>query len=607
MQTQPAVSQIGPEKASKPKHIITIDINTESERMILCWPGECEMLLDDLRPEESGIPGQIVWLYNGHYKKVAPLDVQQAKMVLDLMLPYKQLGLVRIKASKPFKEWYALHTERESRRNAAQAILEVDPKTVQTRFDEFAVDLYWWQTVGAKFLGESTDEGLGAILADRVGLGKTYTAAAHAFWSKHLAVVVAPAGLRWNWVNKIKHLRPQARVFVMDNLNTIEAHNADFIVVSYKMLERLHVIAHLAEIIKTQKRILILDEAHYIKNIDSNRTKHCLMLGEYAHHVIPVTATPLVNRARELYPLLKITGRMWTSASLKDFRKMYETPQGETELAERLRGVMIRRHGEDVRKDMPDSEVGETFLELTNRDDYDSAERDFINWLMAKGANYEQMERAERGLALMKLNRLRQLAVEGKTQPTIELVQSILDSGEQVVLFSSFKAPIRKIVRHFSSAKGKNYLNQEWRGSALITGDVDEGQRNRSIQAFNAGKIGVMACSIRCGVGFDLPAACMGYFIDLPWAPADFEQCMGRLARIGQKRDCFFNKLLAENTIDQRMDEIIFQKAHSFMRAIDDPRAVERITPTNGSGGGMGNILDRVVSSYIQKNYLVGK
>jgi SWI/SNF-related matrix-associated actin-dependent regulator of chromatin subfamily A-like protein 1 len=584
---------------AKAKHTLHLSINAETERLIIRWPSACEGLREELTEEVCGISGSISYLYDGTYKKVAPLDIVGATKILDLVLPYKKMGVLKVNADVDFKAWYRHRYEIEQGRKEAQSILEVDPSKVKTIFEEFDIPLFWWQTVGFEFLDVSTKDGLGALLTDRVGLGKTYTATAHVVKGGHKALVVVPSALRQNWVVKPKHLYPALTTYVVEGGKfPLDAHKADMIIVSYKMLERHHIFIHLMELVGSQNRILLLDEAHYIKNLDSSRTQSCLHLADRAKHCIPITATPLVNRARELYPLLKATRRSWTSCSQRQFIKTYESEKGEKEIGERLKGIMIRRHGEDVRKDMPKSEIGEMYIELTNRAEYDLAEKDFVSWLLGKGSS-DQMTIDERGLALKKLNALRQLAVTGKIGPVTELINSALEGGEQVVAFSSYNAPLRKVTRSLSTKSGTDVRGHKWKGAGLIIGAVTQKRRLRYIEEFNKGKMGLLGIGIKCAVGFDVPSACIGYFLDLPWTPADFEQSMGRLVRIGQERDCQFFKCLAANTIDQRMDEIMFAKAHSFMRAIDDHRAVDRITPTNSNISSGGGMLEQIIDSYI--------
>jgi SWI/SNF-related matrix-associated actin-dependent regulator 1 of chromatin subfamily A len=322
-----------------------------------------------------------------------------------------------------------------------------------------------------------------------------------------------------------------------------------------------------------------MDEGHYAKNYDSKRTGVCLKLAEYAKHSIVVTATPLKNRVKELHPLLRMTRRLWTEESMNDFTKYYDTEEGREEIAERLSGFMVRRMFKEVKPDFPTGEVGEAWLELSNRDDYKEVEVNFIQWLIRQGADLDRLAAAERGRALVKLNKLRELSAHGKVDEAARLIGQTLDAGEQCIVFCSFNAPLFRIAETFAEKEGTNFKGQKFKGSAMIVGGVSKKKRYETIDKFMAGEIGLLCIGVGAGgLGIDLPIARFAYFLDLPWNPADFEQCTGRILRLGQERDCQFIKLLASRTIDQRMEEIIQIKATIFQEAIGDKDAVSRVT-----------------------------
>jgi SWI/SNF-related matrix-associated actin-dependent regulator 1 of chromatin subfamily A len=257
---------------------------------------------------------------------------------------------------------------------------------------------------------------------------------------------------------------------------------------------------------------------------------------------------------------------------------MYGSEEGQRELAQELKKFMVRRLTDDVWKDAPKGEVGQVWVPLSNRTEYQMAEADFIKWLQSRGASDEQLSAAERGKALVKINMLRKLAALGKIPSAINMMGKTMDAGEQVVAFCAFNDPLFRMAEEFRSKRGINYKGQTWSGSDVIVGKVLEKQRLKIIDAFQAGQIGWLGIGTKAGgMGIDLPIACYGYFLDLPWTPADFTQCSGRLLRLGQERDCQFIKLLAKNSVDQRLEEIIQAKAGIFERAIDDKKFVDRI------------------------------
>ena len=180
------------------------------------------------------------------------------------------------------------------------------------------------------------------------------------------------------------------------------------------------------------------------------------------------------------------------------------------------------------------------------------------------------------------------------------IIRQTLDAGEQCIVFCAFNKPLNQLAEVFKDHQGTNFKGQKWQGSAVITGKVSKKKRYQVIDDFMAGKTGLLCIGTMAGgLGIDLPIARFAYFLDLPWSPADFEQCTGRILRLGQERDCQFVKLLAAGTIDQRMEEIIQAKAAIFQEAIGDMGALERVT-AKAADQMRRSIVTQVIQSYIR-------
>lgn len=570
-----------------------IEVGIErGNRISIRWPAAAQTLTDYLKQKhdkatEDDLLGKIQHLTDGQLKKLIPCNLLAAQKILALLKPLHRLKLptgsklYKIVIDDAFTAWY--NAEMSANRTLVEAhahLLKDDAKT-QVKFDFLKEPLYPWQTKGFQFIDASTVDGRGVFLCDDMGLGKTITVGAHLASQKHKAVVVCPASLCVLWQRKLTRFT-NLSTFIIGKECPLDAHKYDVLICSYSYLKK-RGLWPLAEYISTQKRVLVADEGHYARNYEADRTEHTMLLSEHARHTIVVTATPLVNRIKELHPLLRMARRLWTDASQSDFVSMYDTDEGQRQIAEQLRPFMVRRLMHEVWTDAPKGETRQAWVPLSNREDYSEAEKDFIAWLSRQGATEDQLDAATRGQALVKLNKLRQLAAQGKIEAAIDIINRTLDSGEQVVVFCAFNEPLFELMEHFHSKSGKNYKGQEWTGAACIVGTVLEKQRIKIIDDFQAGRIGLLLIGVRAGGhGIDLPIANVAYFLDQPWTPADFTQCTGRLLRLGQDRDCEFWKLLAKNTIDQRMAEIIHAKAEVFERAIDDQEYVDRVTPRNG-------------------------
>ncbi|TFH50334.1 MAG: DEAD/DEAH box helicase, partial [Methanothrix sp.] len=556
-------------------------------RILVRWPSDLEMFSEQMETGTSAIGrllGKVETLRDGSSKKLIPLNYYNARKVIDVLNQYTKIRtptgkqLYKDTRDDEFVAWYTQEDEAKELCDNANHLLDYEDGDIQTEFDFLRRPLYPWQSAGMRFANAITRHGKGLFICDETGLGKTYTVTAHlASQEGQKAVVIAPAGVCESWNRKIADIS-NLSCLVVGSEYPHDAYKYDIILVSYAMLKK-RGLWPLSDIIEGQNRILILDEGHYAKNYDSKRTHICLALAECAKHTIVVTATPLKNRVKELHPLLRMTRRLWTEESMNDFTKYYDTEEGREEIAERLNGFMVRRMFKEVKPDFPTGEVGEAWLSLSNRSDYKEAEANFIKWLISQGADLGRLESAERGKALVKLNKLRELAAHGKAEEATALIGKTLDAGEQCIVFCAFNSPLVSIAEAFTEKTGKNFKGQDWKGSALIVGKVSKKKRQQAIDGFMRGEIGLLCIGVGAGgLGIDLPIAWFAYFLDLPWNPADFEQCTGRILRLGQERDCQFIKLLSEKTIDQRMEEIIQLKATIFKEAIGDAEAVDRVT-----------------------------
>jgi SWI/SNF-related matrix-associated actin-dependent regulator 1 of chromatin subfamily A len=593
-------------KPEKAKSIILVGIE-RGNRMLVRWPEHLEMLTEQMTEATTAIGrllGKVEDLKGGFKKKLIPLNYYNARKVLCIIKQYHRLTdmhnnkLYRVELEEQFVTWYEEENKAKELCDDAAHLLEYEDDSIQTEFDFLKKPLYPWQSADMRFLNAITRHGKGAFICSETGTGKTYSVTAHLKSQGHKAVVVCPAGVVESWKRKVEDISDLS-ILCVTGKYPMDAYQYDVIVISYAMLKK-RGLWPLSDIIDGQQRVLVLDEGHYTKSYKSKRTQQALNLGVYAKHTLVVTATPIKNRENELHPLLRVIRRLWTEESMDDFNKYYRTPEGREEIAERLRGFMIRRMFKDVKPDFPEGEVGQAWVKLTNRKDYRDAESNFMQWLMRQNVSMDRLASAERGKALVKLNKLRELSAHGKVEEAIQLIEKTMNAGEQCIVFCAFNDPLHRIAEAFASKTGTNFKGQRWAGSGVIVGGVSKKKRYKLIDAFMAGELGLLCIGVGAGgLGIDLPIARFAYFLDLPWSPADFEQCTGRLLRLGQTRDCQFIKLLADKSIDQRMEEIIHRKAGIFKEAIGDEEIVERVTgkdPTLMTA----SIVSELISSYIR-------
>lgn len=635
-----------PVKTTDPQRTIYVGIERNT-RLMIKWPSVLKNLTRQFTydPDAGGSLSEMCRVMGrideskkqGTTKKLAPLNYTTAVETLKLLKQFRKsmrgAGIEYfIDLENDFALWFEEENKAKDICKQAYLHLDYDADTIQTEFPFLKKPLYPWQAAAMQFTNVATRGGRGVFLCDDTGLGKSWELAAHLAWLKHnkasgggRAVLVCPAALRLPWERKIREATWLTTKVLTDKY-CLDAYKYDVLIVSYDSLQAVKGKAkktkrdgtktrgrsprlwYLSDLIEKQQRVLVLDEGHFAKEYSSVRANMCLYLSECAKHSVILTATPIKNRIKELHPLLRITRRLWTGASLKEFVRMYRNPRDQEEIAEHLvgeDGFMVRRLTPEVWLDAPKGEVVRVPVDLSNWADYEAVENRFIEWLKSRGADEDKIMRTERGYVLTQLNMLRQLSASGKIRDTIGIVNDLMSMGEQVVVFSAFNHPLKELARRFKIKTGINHKGQRWRGVGLIIGGQTDKKRMKMIDDFGAGKIGLMGVGVTAGgFGIDLPAACFAYFMDLPWSPADFEQCTGRLLRLGQTRDCQFIKLLAQRlngiaTIDDRMESIIFRKAHTFQRAIGDKGIVARV-----SGQDVINMTDSVakllIASYLR-------
>ncbi|MFM2182396.1 MAG: hypothetical protein RJB61_690 [Actinomycetota bacterium] len=390
-----------------------------------------------------------------------------------------------------------------------------------------------------------------AILADDMGLGKTRTAivAAREQSPDGPFLVVCPATLKLNWEREIHMVEPGADVQVLAK----EAPRTDarWTIVNYDRLGRFA--ADLADI---PFSVVVLDEAHYIKN-RSARTKHAMTLlsGEPAG-VYLLTGTPMTNRPRDLFQLLKAIGHP-VSRSFYKFARRYcgaynngygldsNGASNLDELSMVVAGVMLRRAKsealdlpEKVRSWVPvDVPVQRIKGYETRALDYLSANpaREGSTWITFLGL----INKARHELALV------------KARATADFVTDLVESGQKVVVFSGYTGVIDTMLERFGDS------------AVSLTGSSSMAQRQAAVDRFQTDdSIRVFVGNLQAaGVGITLTAGTHVVFNDLDWVPANHWQAEDRIHRIGQTSTAFVTYIYAPDTLDSFVSAMLEAKA----------------------------------------------
>jgi SWI/SNF-related matrix-associated actin-dependent regulator of chromatin subfamily A-like protein 1 len=424
------------------------------------------------------------------------------------------------------------------------------------RAERLAEGLFPHQVDGVAFL-------LGrrrAILADDMGLGKTRQSVVAMTEAAPVGpwLVVCPASVKRNWEREIRLARPGDRVHVCGPQDPPEVGYEGWVVINYDILK--NVDALLEDLPWTG---MIFDEAHYLKNHTSQRSRIARELVAAAPDAVlyALTGTPLTNRPRDLFPLLQLVGHPM-GRSFLSFAKRYcaahhngfgWVTDGASHLAElrlQLHGVMLRRTKDEV-LDLPPKL--RTWLPVTVPEG--TGRRETRRALEALLAGKDRIR------LLADLTKARHQIAKAKVATTIELVEGMVAQGEKVLVFSAFDDPVQRIFEHF---EGQAVRLTGATPGALRHTLVDRFQHDDAIRVF-------VANIVAGGVGLNLTAARQVVFNDLDWVPANHWQAEDRAYRIGQRETVSVSYLSATGTVDEFVSHALRTKA-ALVEAVIDGR-----------------------------------
>jgi SNF2 family DNA or RNA helicase len=435
-----------------------------------------------------------------------------------------------------------------------------------------------------------------ALLGDDMGLGKTVQALCAAPVGAPI-VVVCPAVAKGVWVREAKRFRPDLTPVALSGRGSFRwAQPGEMIIVNYDILSgekaaqkgfSATLPADLA--VAPKGTVLIADEAHALKSSGTHRTSQFRALRDASlaadGRVWLLTATPILNRAPELWAVLQAMGaarevfgsydnykRMWNA---NDGRYGVEWGMPTAEVATRLQSVMLRRMKHEVLPQLPakivrDIEVNGLSASTKKLCDQALAALDALGVDLGKAVALAT-DTQNKSLAFEQISKARAALATAKLDAAIEMVEAFEDAEEPVVVFSAHLAPL--------SVLGAR------EGWALLTGATSAAQRTQIAADFQAGKLKGIACSIKAGgVAITLTRACNSIFIDEEWTPGLNSQAQDRVYRIGQSRGVVITRLVASHALDRRIAALLAEKTEIISGSVDaasrDAAPVKSTVPT---------------------------
>jgi len=450
-------------------------------------------------------------------------------------------------------------------------------------------ELYPFQKKGVGFIEE---KGGKALVGDEMGLGKTVQTLAwlHLHPEKRPVIIVCPAHLKLNWAREIQETLPGGQneqvIFGNDHSQLL---SGDILIVNYEILHNRYETYKDALGKKRSKEIprtgwidylldlkpkcLIIDEAHYAKSSKAFRTKAVKKLSRKISHVMALTGTPIVNRPIEGFNIVQIVDKSifpdfwkyvhrYCDAKHTGFGWDFSGASNKEELHEKLQSIMIRRKKKDVLTELPDKIYSYIPMELANFEQYSIAENNFIDFVRkSKGA--KAAERAGKAEHLAKIETLKQLAVQGKLGYAIRWIKDFISENGKLVVFTVHKDTVAQ-------------LYQEFRKTAVKV-DGSTTNREQAIKAFQEDPaINLFIGNIQAaGTGNNLTAASAVAFLELPWTSGDLLQAEDRCHRIGQKDAVNVYYLLASQTIEEKIAELLDKKRQVLDKVLDGEEVEE--------------------------------
>ncbi|WP_420833635.1 DEAD/DEAH box helicase [Salinibacterium metalliresistens] len=523
-------------------------------------------------------------------KQVVPASVRQMQMSNPFLAPdFSAVNAAPAKANR-LANWELiepLFRSFEIGSGGGAATMDLpEATTLRTRGD---LEMMRHQ---ARFVEEVRKGHRTFLLADEPGLGKTAQAllAAEASNSYPLLVVV-PNVVKTNWAREVELWTPgRTATVVHGDGNDVDAFS-DVVIVNYEILDR-----HVGWLGRFGFKGMVVDEAHFIKNLKSERSKHVLALSKSIRATSPralmmaLTGTPLINSIEDFRAIWQFLGwiddKKPQQALMQRLEDTELTPADPGFFAAARRAVVemgiVRRKKVDVAADIPARRIADVPVELD--DDL--------------GRSIRAAEAALTARLMQRFERIRGLKPDASDEDLIRAVAHAeleeskgASTGENVftmvrkigqakaTLAADYTAQLARSVgkvvffaKHIDVMDAaEEHFERVGLKAVSIRGDQSAKARQEAIDSFaNDPHVAVVVASLTAaGVGLNLQAASNVVLAELSWTSAEQTQAIDRVHRIGQELPVTAWRIIAAHTIDARIAELIDSKAGLAARALD--------------------------------------
>jgi len=463
--------------------------------------------------------------------------------------------------------------------------------TANINIPTLQLELYPYQKAGVAYATEKQR----TFIADEMGLGKSLQALATTeHTNQYPALIICPTSLTEDWKTKIQQALPHRTTQTIQGRKTPTLTKTDYTIIGYPNIhtQKQH--------LKNQKhQTLILDESHYCKNPDAQRTKaakHIAKTIPTNGNILLLTGTPITNMPAEYAPQLEILGHIDKFGGRWNFYKRYcgaykdnwghwqtHGATNTTELRNKLQTLCyIRREKQHVLTDLPPITYNtiHTTMDKKHQTMYNHALNNLQQWYTQQQEQLAQQEGTNPTAArirahyatqnhetLIQLTELRKITAQSKIPHALEWIQNANNSGQKIVI----AAHHRHIVQTLA-----NELN----APMIIGGQTPQTTENAKQEFMNNTNCQNIIISIDAAAhGHTLTASNNMLFLEAPWTPAKYHQTCARIHRIGQTKPATIHNLINPTTIDTHIHNTLHNKTQKTQPAIT-PTQIQNILNT---------------------------
>lgn len=434
--------------------------------------------------------------------------------------------------------------------------------------------LWDYQVNGVKFLEQSNAR---ALLADDMGLGKTVQVLALIkLHQKELtpAVIIAPSTATVQWHTEIREKCGVAG-FLTQVIRTgkeLAAPGFDIYVTTYDLLKN----EKCFDLVKSQIKLIVIDECQRIKNHLSGRAKAVQAICKDKEHIIPLSGTPIKNHAGEYFTVLNLIAprifphyATFIERDCDSYNNGWGYKVGGLRnpqlFHEKTKDFILRRTKDEVLPDLPPKTRKFFHCELDRR----------VN--KAYGEALEELEKAyyddeasgfeRQSCMLAIMTKMRQVTGVGKVQNCIEFLQEFVESNDRkIVVFAHHHLAVNLLVEAYDSWAEENNLPK-----CLNLKASSAEEKDRVVQLFKNSPVRVMFASTQAaGEALNLQFCSDAIMLERQWNPPNEVQAEDRFHRFGQENKVSITYMIATDTIDEYFTELVESKRAIIASTMDN-------------------------------------